>query len=106
MMTPVTQVMMTEMSREEDRGRGVTVPVQSEELRRDQDLGQGRENLPEDHAADLRTGEDLQGVPKKTPPFCWKQLKNGGVFFGTPCRSTSRNRRRKSRSRSRRRSRS
>ena len=60
MMTPVTPVMMTEMSREEDRGRGVTVPVPSEELRRDQDLGQGRENLPEDHAADLRTREDLE----------------------------------------------
>ena len=60
MMTPVTVVMMTEMSREEDRGRGVTVPVPSEELRRDQDLGQGRENLPEDHAADLRTREDLE----------------------------------------------
>ena len=65
MMTPVTQVMMTEMSREEDRGRGVTVPVQSEELRRDQDLGQGRENLPEDHAADPRTGEDLE-APAET----------------------------------------
>ena len=60
MMTPVTPVMMTEMLREEDRGRGVTVPVPSEELRRDQDLGQGRENLPEDHAADLRTREDLE----------------------------------------------
>ena len=62
MMTPVTPVMMTEMSREEDRGRGVTVPVQSEELRKDQDLGQGqgRENLPEDHAADPRTGKDLE----------------------------------------------
>ena len=27
-----------------------------------------------------------KSVPKKPPPCCWKQLKHGGVFFGTPCR--------------------
>ena len=24
------------------------------------------------------------GCPKKTPPFCWNRLKNGGVFLGHP----------------------